>query len=326
MITIKFENDNPSFALGIDLGGTKLSAALIDANGLIVSRELIKTNLAGPTAVVSDIVNLVKNFKIKGLGASSVGVGMAGQIVKENGTVLFAPNLGWKDFPLGIELEKALGVPVYIINDVRAATYGEWIYGAGKDCSDLLCLFFGTGIGSGVVSGGMLLSGSDNAFGEVGHMTIDLHGSLCTCGNRGCFETKASGWGLAKIAKEMLLKNPRSGQGLLKLVSGITDNITTNHIFEAFSSKDPFAILIVEEFKEALIAGVASLLNLYNPKVVILGGGIIQGNPELIKTVQLGVIKRALKATSQNVKIVPAMLGNDAGIIGAATLARTLEK
>lgn len=311
-------------SLGVDLGGTKLYAGIVDEAGQIKTSERIKTSQNGPMAVLADIVAIANRLASKNEAIKAVGVGMAGQIDLKTGTVLFAPNLKWRDFPLGIELQKALQLPVHITNDVRAAAFGEWKYGAGIGCSDLLCLFFGTGIGSGVVSGGKLLVGSDNAFGEVGHMTIDIQGSLCTCGNRGCFETLAAGWGIAKRASEMLKKG-QGGESLLKLCKGDPENISATHVFEAAKSHDPISVLIIKEFKEALICGVANLLNAFNPAKVILGGGIIQGNPELVDIVQRGVTKKALKATSQHVKIVPAMLGGDAGLIGAAAMARDKE-
>lgn len=307
-------------ALGVDLGGTKLYVGLVDEAGRICRHELIKTSKEGPKAVVADIVALANKLTSDGDVLSAVGVGMAGQIQKNVGTILFAPNLGWRDFPLGDELRKALNVPVRVTNDVRAATYGEWLFGAGKGCSDLLCLFFGTGIGSGVVSGGRMLDGNDNAFGEVGHMTIDIHGSKCTCGNIGCFETVASGWGIARRAKDVLAADSSGGAGLIKLAGGAIDNVTAAHVFDAARKNEPVAVKVIEEVKEALVAGVASLVNIYNPGKIILGGGIIQGNPELIEVVRQGIPNRALKAAVQHVEVVGAKLGGDAGVIGAAAM------
>jgi glucokinase len=130
------------------------------------------------------------------------GSGSAGQIDPEHGMVRFAPNLGWHNVPFQSDLAGALGLPVVVTNDVRAATWGEWLHGAGKGCNDLVCLFIGTGIGGGVVSGGKMLSGCSNTAGEVGHMIINLHGPPCSCGSRGCFEALAGGWAIARQARE----------------------------------------------------------------------------------------------------------------------------
>lgn len=309
-------------ALGVDLGGTKLYVGLVDEAGKISSHELIKTSKEGPNAVVADIINAAKKLSGKD-EIAAIGVGMAGQIEKGTGNVLFAPNLGWKNFHLGDELRKAFKIPVSITNDVRAAAWGEWLHGAGRGCSDLLCLFFGTGIGSGIVSGGRMLVGNDNAAGEVGHMTIDINGSKCSCGNTGCFETRAAGWGIAKRAKEVLAYDPAGGKGLLELAGGKVEAINAGHVFEAARNKVPVAMKVIEEAKEAMIAGVAGLVNAFNPRKVILGGGVIERNPELIEVIRQGVPKRALKATADNLEIVPTELKGDAGVIGAAAYARS---
>lgn len=313
-----------AMTLGIDLGGTKLYIALVDENGRVCRHELIKTSKEGPNTVLSDIIVSAKKLLAYGDRLLAVGVGMAGQIQKDTGGVLFAPNLGWIDFPLGDELRKAFGVNVVVTNDVRAAAFGEWRFGAGKGYSDVLCLFFGTGIGSGVISDGRLLVGNDNAFGEVGHMTIDLHGSKCTCGNVGCFETVAGGWGIARKAKDILLANSMDGKGLLELASGNIDNISAALVFEAAAKSVPAALQVINEAKAAMIAGVASLANIYNPATIILGGGIIHGHPELVQLIREGVAQRALKAVVKHLKVIKADLGGDAGVIGAAALAREI--
>ena len=256
----------------------------------------------------------------------AAGVGMAGQIADRSGLVHFAPNLGWKDFPLGTKLGNALDVPVSVINDVRAAAWGEWLHGAGVGCPDLLCLFFGTGIGAGVVSGGRMLTGSNNAAGEVGHMTIALHGALCGCGNRGCFETLAGGWGIARRAREVIAYDAVRGQRLLELAGGNSDAITAREVFIAYREKVPVAVKVIEEFKEALIMGISSLVNIFNPSKVILGGGIIQGNLDLVEVVRQGVPKQALKVSVAQLEIVPALLAGEAGIVGAASFAREYGK
>lgn len=312
--------------LGIDLGGTKTDIGIVDSSGKILNRELIKTSKESPEAVVRDILHTIKNLQHPDRPIQSIGIGMAGQIHDKTGTVLFAPNLGWRDFPLGKEIEKALNLPVHITNDVRAAAYGEWLYGAGKGCQDLICLFVGTGIGSGIVSSGRMLTGSSNAAGEVGHMTLDIHGPLCSCGNRGCFEALASGSAIARRAKELISYDSHDGKKLLDLIGIDVETITARHIFEAYRFHSPIAVRVVEEVKEALIAGVAGLVNAFNPEKVILGGGVITGFPELIEVIRNGVPKRALKAAVEHLEVVQGQLKGDAGVVGAAAFAHLERK
>ena len=166
-----------------------------------------------------------------------------------------------------------------------------------------------------------MLQGSSNTAGEVGHMTIDMNGPTCTCGNTGCFEALAGGWGIARLAKEAVAKDPEKGSALLSSVQGTISNLTAKHVFELCQKQDPLALLIVEKVTDTLIAGIASLVNAFNPKRVILGGGIIQGYPQLIEKIREGVPKRALKAAVESLQIVQAQLLAGAGVIGAAAFA-----
>lgn len=310
-------------SIGIDLGGTKIIVGLVDDKGNVLKSHLLKTRVDdGPAAIVEDIVSVSKDL-IGNEPIDAIGIGVAGQIEKNTGTVVFAPNLGWKDFPLQKELFSRTEIPTFVTNDVRAATWGEWLYGAGQDCQDLLCIFVGTGIGGGVVSNGQMLIGATNTAGEIGHITIDLHGVNCACGNRGCFETLAGGKAIARRAKEAIVFDPAEGNILIDMAGGFLDGVTTKIVFEAYRKKLPLAIKIVEEVKVALVAGVTSLVNAFNPSRVIMGGGIMNGNPEFIEIIKVGVAKNALQAALQGLEIVPAALKNDAGVIGAAAYART---
>lgn len=313
---------NTPVTLGIDLGGTKIDIGVVDSQGKILRRELIKTSKQGPEAVLKDIQAAVEKLQSPENKITAAGVGMAGQIDRETGLVYFAPNLKWKDFPLGEKLQTNLGIPVKVMNDVRAAAWAEWLYGAGKGCDDLICLFVGTGIGAGIVSGGKMLTGSRNAAGEVGHMTIDLNGPLCSCGNKGCFEALAGGWAIAKRAKEVITYDSVEGKKLLDLTGGTIEDITARSVFEAYHRKSGIAVKVIEEVKEALIAGVSALVHAFNPAKVILGGGIITGAPFLIESIRQGLPKRGLKTNVESVEVVQAQLQGDAGVIGAATFVK----
>lgn len=313
------------WTIGVDLGGTKLDIGIVDSSGKIIDRRLIKTKAKeSAQTVIQDIINVIEELRVKNSSGTvlSVGVGIAGQIDMQTGSVRFAPNLNWHEVPLQVELSHALKLPVYITNDVRAATWGEWWYGAGKGSKDILCLFIGTGIGGGIVSGGRMLVGCSNCAGEVGHMTIDINGPKCTCGNYGCFEALASGWAIARRAKEAIVRNPKGGEALLNLVDGKVDELSAKHVFQLSHSGDPLAKSIVDEVTIDLIAGVANLVNAFNPELVIIGGGIINGHPEFIDAIRIGVPKRALKSAVEPLQIITPSLHADAGVIGAAAYAR----
>lgn len=308
--------------LGIDLGGTKIDIGVVDDAGKILRRELIKTSKNGPQAVVNEIHDAIQKLSNHNENFAAVGIGMAGQIDARTGEVYFAPNLGWTHFPLAQELEKKLRIPVKVTNDVRAAAWGEWLYGAGRGCKDLVCLFVGTGIGAGIVSGGHMLAGCRNAAGEVGHMTLELNGPACSCGNRGCFEALAGGWAIARRAKELISYDSIEGKKFLDLVGCDEDQVTGRHVLEAYQKKSPLAIKVIEEVKEALIAGVANLVNAFNPEKVILGGGIISGAPVFVEAIREGISKRALKVAVDGLEVVRAELKGDAGVIGACAFAK----
>ena len=311
------------WAIGVDLGGTKIEVARVGAEGKLSQRLRRPTNIqSGPAAVKAEIVAAVRDLRE---GTSSlpagVGVGVAGQVDSKRGLVRFAPNLGWRDEPLQPDLSQALGLPVVIVNDVRAATLGEWLYGAGQGCNDLICLFVGTGIGGGVVSGGQMLSGCSNTAGELGHITIDMHGPSCHCGNQGCLEALAGGWAIARQAKEAVAASQAAGASLLKMAEGHSDAITAEIVAQAAKARDPLAVHLIDHVAQALIAGVVSLVNAFNPCRLILGGGVMEGLPELVQRIDQSVRQRALAAAIEPLQILPAQLHNDAGVVGSAALA-----
>ncbi|MCL4465573.1 MAG: ROK family protein [Chloroflexi bacterium] len=314
------------WAIGVDLGGTKVEVAHVDLAGQIRRRLRRPTDVKdGPAAVEAEIVAAVSELREAG-GAPpiAVGVGVAGQIEAASGVVRYAPNLGWHDVPLQADLQQALGLPIAVTNDVRAATWGEWLHGAGQGCDDLVCLFVGTGIGGGVVSGGRMLIGGSNTAGELGHMTIDLHGSSCHCGNRGCLEALAGGWAIARRAQEAIGADRSAGASLLRLADGRQDAVTARIVAEAAHAGDPLARELVEEVAQALIAGAIGIVNGFNPSRLVLGGGVIEGQPELVARVARGVSEQALEAASTALQVLPARLHNDAGVVGAAALAMRL--
>lgn len=318
------------YAIGVDLGGTKIELGIVDETGRIHQHQRLQTRaLEGPQAIEEQILDSIRTLQQQsGFPLFGIGIGAAGQIHPQTGEVIFSPNLKWQNVPLQANIEKALQIPVRIVNDVRAITLGEWKYGAGQGCDDLLCVFVGTGIGSGIVSGGHLLTGCNNAFGEIGHMTIDFNGPLCTCGKQGCLEVYASGWGIAARTQEAIKtkKNEHSNQLLLKLAHDQLNDITAKIVVEAYHQGNELAKQIIQQAKKALIAGMASLVNAFNPCRLILGGGLIDGLPEFINAINEGVRQMSLKAVTQNLEIIKGKLGKEVGVIGAAAMIFNLFK
>jgi len=309
--------------LGVDLGGTKIEISLVDASGMIITSHRRATRPErSPDAIIADLIEGITNCRNSSPGpVQALGVGMAGQIARDEGVVHFSPNLDWRDVPLKSRLTQALGLPVVISNDVRAATYGEWRYGAGRDVADLVCLFVGTGIGGGIVSGGRLIDGGMNTAGELGHLTIVKNGRQCRCRNQGCLEAYAGGWAIAERSQEAVTGDPVAGQALIDL-AGKIDQISAAHVSRAYISGDPLAHNLVVETAGFLAAGMVGIINALNPSLLVLGGGVIQGLPVYIDIAEKIVRQSALEAALENLIIVTAGLGDKAGVVGAAALAR----
>ncbi len=318
-------NSKKPFTYGVDLGGTKIETVLVDATGFVLSRERHPTNLEqGAKGVINDIVNCVKNCmtdtEIEG---EALGIGIAGQVDPSTGTVIFGTNLGWRNVAIRSELENALEIPVVVTNDVRAAMWGEWMHGAGKGVNNFVILFVGTGIGGGIVSDGRVIKGCTGIAGELGHRTIVVDGRKCHCPNYGCLEAYAGGWAIAERAQEAVRTDLQAGKMLIELAGSI-DKITAVHVSQAYNNDDLLSRRLMNETIHYLGSGVVGIVNAFNPCVLILGGGIIEGFPELIEIIEQTVRKYALEASVERLQVVKAALGDDAGGIGAAALARSL--
>ncbi|HYM00725.1 MAG TPA: ROK family protein [Blastocatellia bacterium] len=308
--------------LGIDLGGTKIKTALVDSSGLVIDSKLFPTDSSrGATTVIDAIGESAHRFLTGPNSAKALGIGVAGQ-VDMAGTVRFAPNLAWKEVPLGRDLEKALRIPVVVLNDVRAATWGEVVHGTGVGVSELVCVFVGTGIGGGIVSGGRILSGSTFSAGEIGHLTLVAGGRKCHCPNFGCFEAYVGGWAIAERAKEAAAADPLAGSSMVARAGSIHE-IVGRTVSSAFHEGDALATEVMKKTAEYLAAGLVSIVNVLNPSMVILGGGIIEGTPELISMAEIQLRRLALPSALEPLKVCRAALGGDAGVIGAAAFARS---
>ncbi len=311
-----------ALTVGVDLGGTKILTALVDGAGRVVASHRLETPVDdGFEGVAATVVDTVRNV----VGDAStdpraLGIGVAGQ-VSRGGVVRFAPNLEWHDAPLGGLLTERLGLPAVVLNDVRAAAWGEWRHGAGRGVADLVVVFLGTGVGGGVVSGGNLLEGCDNAAGELGHTMLVSGGRPCRCPNDGCLEAYVGGWAIAERAREAIRADGSAGARLVEL-AGSEEEVTAAHVTEAWREGDVLGARIHEATVAYLASGLVGLANAYNPCRIVLGGGVIESVPELVDAVCGPVLERALGPVAEGLEIVRAERAGEAGVIGAASCAR----
>ncbi len=311
------------WAIGVDLGGTKIEIANVDDKGNVVDRIRVHTDVkGGSSAIEEQIKEAVRQLCEKNDDDPvGIGVGVAAQIDADQGVIRNAPNLNWQDVPFQENLKTLTKLDVTITNDVRAAAWGEWLHGAGKETTDMICMFVGTGVGGGVVCNNQMVNGCSNTAGEIGHMTVRGHGLKCSCGNIGCLESFAGGWAIAKRAQQAVQSDRKAGIPLVELAGGEVDNITAKLVSEAYHQGDLLAKHLVRETREVLIDSCSGLVNAFNPCRFILGGGVIEGLPELVEQIEKGVREKALAVASQRLSFLHAALGGDAGVIGAAALA-----
>jgi len=310
------------WGLGVDIGGTKIIIAHVAEGGNVLNQKIIPTNAQqGPLGVINHVIQEAHAIQSAARNnPMSIGIGMAGQILPE-GIVEFAPNLGWHHVDLKGLISEALKIPVLILNDVRAATWGEWKFGAGKGFNDIVCLMIGTGIGGGAVIGGNLMTGANNAAGELGHFPVQLNGPKCTCGNLGCLESLAAGWAIAKQAKEAILHDSNRRGVFPGSENNDIDSITAKDVLLLAGKGDQTAMLIINNAIEAIVAGCIGYANVFNPSRLIIGGGLGLALPHLIERIEKGLKERALEAASEKLKVVPANLMQNAVAIGAADFA-----
>jgi len=318
-----------TYALGIDLGGTKTLAAVIDlSNGNVVSSARKRTHANRGQDFVSQRTIELATSAIEGAKLSAdaelvaIGVGAAGQVDRKSGVVLDAPNLGVHNMPLSSILGKHFDKPVFVGNDVEVAAMGESLFGAGRRYSNFVCVFVGTGIGSGIVQNGQMYTGLTGTAGEVGHMIVDADGRICGCGARGCLEAYASRTAITRaILAEIHHGRPSvladESTGLLKEGDSI---IRSGIIANAIQQKDELVIEVVTDAANYLGNGLASILNFYNPDAIILGGGVIEAVDLLFETAIHRARTVALSAAAKKTPIIRAKLGDFSGVVGAAAL------
>lgn len=309
-----------AYAIGVDLGGSHLAAGLVDPAGKIHQIEETKIDpLALPEITLHLIAQTAKKLSASSRKVCAVGIGLPGNHDSAKGICRFSPNFpAWHHVPVTSPLSKALGLPVYMLNDVRVAAIGEFHFGAGKQVNHLVMLAIGTGIGGGVFVDGKLVLGHEEAAGEIGHMTIFPNGPLCNCGNHGCLEALASGPAIAARGADALLRGQSTK---LKNRIKTIDQLTARVVSEAADDGDAAAYRILEEAGEAIGIAITNLAVTLNPELFVIGGGVAQAGKPLFDGMNAAVNKRLKIFPPEVVRIVPASLGVRSGLIGAAAYA-----
>jgi len=310
--------------LAVDLGGTKVIAAIISSKVIAKEYQLTLAD-EGPQSVIKRILSTIDHLlSLRNLDPSqlgSIGIAAAGAIDSEKGLVTLSPNLpGWRDIPLRDMVGEKYGVNTFLINDASAAALGEHQFGAGKGVNNLVMLTVGTGIGGGIIINGKLYLGSSGSAGEIGHMTIDVNGPKCSCGNIGCLERLVSGKAVAEEAIRRLSQGERSS--LTEIVGGKVKSITAEKVSLAAQNGDSLAQDVISKAAIYLGIGLINLVNIFNPEMIIIGGGLAKMGDLLLEPARRAVRERAFQLSARLVRIVPAQLGDDAAVLGAAIFAR----
>jgi glucokinase len=315
--------DGGGCTVGVDVGGTKMLVALVDAEGRVLSEESRPTGpTSNPEEIMGSIVASVRRMTDQSREKPhGVGVGIAAQ-VDTHGTVRFAPNLHWSDVPIGRRMTDALELPVSVVNDVRAATIAEWRFGSARGESDVVCLLIGTGVGGGVISGHRLLTGVSNTAGELGHMTIVAGGRPCSCRNVGCLEAYVGGWAIAARARDAADAYPAEAARFLERMGRSIADVDAEAVFRLAGGGDPFAQRIVAETRSYLAAGLVAIANSFNPRLFVAGGGVVLGGGRMFEDALALALPRILPSAAQSLRSVRAQLGENAVALGAAAWAR----
>ena len=312
-----------AFSIGVDVGGTKVLGGVVDDKGNVLARARRDTPRQGGSALTQAIADVALELK-SGFEISSVGISAAGFVSSDRKTMLATPNIaGWNGVNLDAELTSLIGLPLVIENDANAAAWGEARFGAGIGEDHLMMLTIGTGIGGGVVVDGALYRGAFGIAAEFGHMRVVPEGHLCGCGSRGCFEQYASGNALLRHAREAISGSPEMARNLLSRGDGTVQGLTGKQITEAARDRDAVALAAFNTTAQWLGAGIASLSVILDPACVVIGGGVIDAGEILLEPTRAAVDRyMPFSGKHPSPVIVAAKLGNEAGLVGVADLAR----
>jgi glucokinase len=320
------KKERQRYIVGVDLGGTNIVVGAMSADGQHhhAVRSIPTGAEHGAEGVADRIVGLIEGVILDTIEQTNalrgdfigVGIGAPGPLDREEGIVIVAPNLGWRNFPLRDRIGKRLGLPATLDNDANCATVGEWWQGAARGGRIVIGMTIGTGIGGGIIIDGKLFHGTSDVAGEIGHTTIDLNGRHCKCGNYGCLEAYASGPAIATRAREVLVREETASL-LPSLVDGRLEMIMAETVYKAALQGDAVANEIVRDTARYLGVGIANLLNILNADVVVVTGGVTQAGDALFVPLQAEVRRRAFRPAVEATRIVPGMLPGTAGVVGA---------
>jgi len=314
------------YVIGVDVGGTNVKVAVVGLQGKIYTKKVFSTR-KHPHAneLISILIDYIRavicDYKISKKNILGIGIGTPGLVDSERGIIHYLVNIkGFKEVPLKRIIERKLGIPTFLDNDVNVMALGELYYGSGRGVENMICLTLGTGVGGGIIINGKLYRGSSLAAGEVGHITINEDGPRCNCGNNGCMETYVGNSYLVKNAVKRIKKNKKTL--IYKLVDGNLAKITPKIISSAADKGDRLAKELLKEAGRHLGVGLANIINILNPGKIIIGGGIAEAGKILFDAIRDSVNERAMKVSRDAARIVKARLGKDAGLIGAAALVK----
>ena len=305
--------------IGVDLGGTNTRTALVNREGIVLDKQKEATVAAGGheqviAKLIGNINRQRENAGRLGRTVIAVGVGAPGVIHEQTGVVVKSPNFpDWNNLPLRKTLELELGIPVIIENDANAAALGEQWRGAGSGIKSMIFLTLGTGVGGGIILGGRIWHGADGMAGEVGHMTISPDGRPCGCGNTGCLEMYASSRGIVMTFGEIWSQQDAAAP--------LPTGITSEQVYQAARSGEPIAVRAMQDMGRSLGIGIANLINIFNPEMVVIGGGVRDAWDLFIDATRDEIRRRAFEYPAERTKILPSVLGDDAGMVGAAAVA-----
>lgn len=314
------------YYVGIDLGGTNIVAGLVDENYQILQKVSRKTNRPRPAEdIAADMaactLDAIKQGGLTPNDVEWVGIGTPGIANSSTGIIEYSNNLGFVNVPMAEWISKATGLPAFIENDANAAAYGEFVAGAAKGAVNAVCITLGTGVGGGIIVDGKIYAGSNFGGAEIGHTVVDIHGPLCTCGRRGCFEVYSSATGLIRLTEEAMERDPNS---LLHKMAAEEGKVSARAAFACMRQGDATAKEVVDFYIRTLATGITNTINIFQPDILCIGGGVCNEGDALLLPVRELVEKEVYTRNSQkNTEIVIAKLGNDAGIIGAAFLGRS---
>jgi len=313
------------YYVGIDLGGTNIVAGVVDENYNIIATAKTKTNCPRPEKTIADdmakmALEAVKNAKLTIDDIEWIGIGTPGIANSKTGIIEYSNNLGFNNTPMVKYIQETISKPVFIENDANAAAYGEYVAGAAKGAKNAVCITLGTGVGGGIIIDGKIYSGSNFAGAEIGHTVVEVDGAQCSCGRKGCFEAYSSATGLIRMTKEAIAENPDCIMAKMAEEKG---KVTARTSFDAMRAGDSVAKAVVDKYIKYLAAGITNTINIFQPDILCIGGGVCnEGDPLLLPVRELVKKEIYTRNSPKNAEIVIAKLGNDAGIIGAAFLGR----